>query len=249
MSMNRTFITAANVDPITKIMLHELADILDVGTIIGGDAINGYSITALPVAGKGVRQGAINISMSRDLAQDFVWDGNPDCAIKAQVYNYAANAANEGAVRGLDFSARNRGTNISWCNGGSINARNDSGKTCYSLIGIQTRLENYGTLETEAVGIDVNMSIENDTGAPVKDAIRVRNTDQSGMSACNSVLAISNTSTNGFTFLCDLSGLTAATGTLVSVSGTVPTNFSGRVKIKLPSGADAWIPCYSTSNE
>ena len=249
MSMNRNFITAANIDLITKGMFHELADTLDVGAITGGDAIDGYSITALPVAGKGVRQGAINISMTRNLAQDFVWDGNPDCGIKMQVYNLAANAANEGAVRGIDIAARNRGTNLSWCNGGSINARNDSGKTCYSLVGIQTRLENYGTLETEAVGFDINMSIENDTGAPIKDAIRVRNTDQSGMSACNSVLAVSNTSTNGFTYLLDLNGLTAAAGTLVSTGGTTPSNHVGRLRIVMPDGNPAWIPLYSTSNE
>ena len=117
------------------------------------------------------------------------------------------------------------------------------------MIGIQTRLENYGTLETEAVGIDVNMSIENDTGSPVKDGIRVRNTDASGMTACNSVLSVSNTSTNGFTHLFDLSGLTAANATLISTTGTAATSFAGRLKVKDASGASAWINLYSTSNE
>lgn len=223
--------------------------VLTTGTVDGGDSVLGNQIALAVNAGKGVRQGAINVQITRALGQDFTWDGNPDCGIKIIARNSAANAANEGAERGIDVQARNSGTNISWCNAANFNARNDSGKTAYQLQGITIRCENYGTLETEAVGLDVNMSIENDTGAPVKDAIRVRNTDASGMTACNSVLAVSNTSTNGFTSLLDLSGLTAANATLISTSGTAATSWAGRIKILDASGTAAWINIYSTSNE
>lgn len=219
------------------------------GNVLGGDQAEGNQVNLNALAGKGVRQGAINVTITRALGQDFTWDGNPDCGIKVIARNYAANAANQGAERGIDIQARNSGTNISWCNAGNFNARNDVGKTAYQLQGITIRCENYGTLETEAVGLDVNMSIENDTGAPVKDAIRVRNTDASGMTACNSVMAISNTSTNGFTSLLDLTGLTAANATLISTSGTAATTWAGRIKIFDASGTAAWINIYSTSNE
>jgi hypothetical protein len=110
-------------------------------------------------------------------------------------------------------------------------------------------LENYGTVETEAVGLDGNMSIENDTGSPTKQAIRVRNTDASGMTAVDSVLQVSHTSTNGFNALVDLDGTTAgAATTIVSTTGTDATSFSGRIRIVMPSGASGWINVYSTSN-
>ena len=219
------------------------------GVVAGGDPVLGNQINIAALAGKGVRQGALNVQITRALGQDFVWDGNPDCAIKAIARNYSANTAGVGAERGIDIQARNSGTNASWCNAASFNARNDSGKTTYQLQGVLIRLENYGTLETEAVGLDVNMSIENDTGAPVKDAIRVRNTDASGMTACNSVLSVSNTSTNGFSSLLDLTGLTAANATLISTSGTAASTWAGRIRILDASGAAAWVNIYSTSNE
>lgn len=224
-------------------------DIPDAIEILGGDSgrVVQYDVEAL--AGNGVRQGVVAIGLNRADGEDFTWDGNPDCAIKIGVTNRADNAANEGAARGIDISARNRGDNMSWCNGGSINARNDSGSTTYSLWGIMTRIENYGTCEAEAVGIDVNMSMESDTGAPDTYAIRVRNTDASSQPAIDAVLAISNTSTNGFTNLLDLSGLTAANGTITSTSGTAATVWAGRIRVLDASGTAAWINLYSTSNE
>jgi len=219
------------------------------GNVLGGDPVLGTQVNLNVLAGPGVRQGAINAQIIRALGQDFTWDGNPDCGIKVIARNYAANASNQGAERGIDIQARNSGTYTSWINSANFNARNDSGKTTGQLQGILIRCENYGTVSTEVVGLDVNMSVENDTGSPTKDAIRVRNTDQSGMTACNSVLSVSNTSTNGFTYLFDLDGLTAANATLVSTSGTDALDFAGRLKIKMPSGSSAWINLYSTSNE
>jgi hypothetical protein len=187
--------------------------------------------------------------MTRPLYNDVVWDGNPDTGLKLTARNFAANATSQGAVRGLDIAARNSGANESQVNSANFGARNDSGKTLDYLQGVNIRLENYGTLETEAVGLDVNMSIENDTGAPIKHAIRVRNTDASGMTAVGAVLAVSNTSTNGFNALVDMDGLTAGAGTtLVSTSGSAATNWIGRIRVVMPDSSSAWINLYATSN-
>jgi hypothetical protein len=220
-----------------------------VGDVKGGNTGVGSQFTTVALAGAPVRQGAVNVAMTRPLSNDVVWDGNPDCGLKLSARNYAANATNTGAVRGLDIAARNSGTNTSWVNSVNFGARNDSGKTTYTLTGITTRLENYGTVATEAIGLDVNMSIENDTGTPTKYGIRVRNTDASGMTAVGAVLAVSNSSTNGFNALVDLDGTTAgAATTMVSTTGTDATSFSGRIRIVMPSGASGWINVYSTSN-
>jgi hypothetical protein len=217
--------------------------------VLGGDSgrVVYYDVEAL--AGNGVRQGVIAISLNRASGEDFTWDGNPDCGIKVQVTNRAENDTNEGACRGLDVNARNRGDDASWCNGASLNVRNDSGSTVAQLWGIQTRIEDYGVISDKAIGLDVELSIEDDTGSPTRYGIQVRNTDQSSQSACDAVFAISNTSTNGFTNLFDLSGLTAANGTITSTSGTAATSFAGRLRILDASGTAAYINLYSTSNE
>jgi len=136
-------------------------------------------VSTLAGAG-GFRQGALNISVARQSGQSVTWDGNPDCALKILVTNYAANAAGEGACRAIDIQARNRGTNAGWVNSLNANVRNDSGKTTGSLSGIDIRIENYGTITTELVGININLSTENNTGAPLAYGLRIRNTDASG---------------------------------------------------------------------
>jgi hypothetical protein len=218
---------------------------LSVGaTVVGGDTGVG-SAFAVSAIGAPVRQGVVNVAIVRAVGATVAWDGNPDAAIKASARNYAANAANQGAVRGLDVTARNSGANASWANGGSISARNDSGKTAYQLIGIQTRIENYGTLETEAVGLDINLSVENDTGSPVKHAIRVRNTDGSGMGAVDAVIAISNTSTNGFKNLLDLDGITAGSDATLFSTAAVAATYAAKIRIIMPDGNPAWINVYT----
>jgi hypothetical protein len=111
------------------------------GVVSGGDAVLGNQVAISAPAGKGVRQGAENVQITRSLGADFTWDGNPDCAIKAIARNYAANTTNQGAERGIDIQARNSGTNISWVNAANFNARNDSGKTADQLLGIGVRVE------------------------------------------------------------------------------------------------------------
>jgi hypothetical protein len=214
----------------------------------GGDSPRAIMIDVDVLAGAGYRQGGLQIQIDRASGEDVTWDGNPDCGLKILANNRAANAANEGAVRGVDIAARNRGTNCGWCNAISAGVRNDSEKTAYQLIGIQTRLENYGTLETEAVGIDVNLSIENDTGSPTKTGIQVRNTDASGMGAVDEVIKVSHTSTNGFTNLVNFAG---ATGDVIA-TGSLKDSDDADIKCdaKIPvvwNGTTYYIAAYDTA--
>ncbi len=202
----------------------------------------------------GLRQGGVDLNLERASDQPFIatWDGNPDCGLSIVANNRASNldgATLIGAVRALNLQARNRGTNVAWVKTVELNARNDSGKNTNSLHGMHIRIENYGTVNDDLVGLDIELSCENDTGSPTKDAILVRNTDLSGMSVVGSVIKLSNTSTNGFGALLDLTGIAAANGTLISTSGTDATTFAGRIRIVDASGTAAWINLYSTSNE
>jgi hypothetical protein len=209
----------------------------------GGDSPCGekWNVEALAGAG-GFRQGAIQINVNRASGESVTWDGNPDCGLKIIVTNRAANAANEGATRALDVQARNRGTNASWCNAINANVRNDSGKTAYILTGQRIRCENYGTVETELVGIDVELSCENDTGAPLKYGVRVRNTDASGMGAADAALHVSHTSTNGFAAFAHLA---TAVGDGAVGSTTTPTGAATEALIVKIGTNLRYIPCYA----
>ena len=219
------------------------------GSVAGGNTGSGSQFATVALPGLPVRQGAINVAMTRPLYNDVLWDGNPDTGIKVNARNYAANATNQGSIRGIDIVARNSGTNSSQVDAAAFGARNDSGKVTYSLHGVDVRLENYGTVETECVGVDVNMSIENDTDVPLTFAYRARNTDASGQPAVQAVMSVSHTSTNGFGALASFVGTTAgAATTIVSTSGTDATTFGGRIRIVLPNGTPAWINVYTTSN-
>jgi hypothetical protein len=198
---------------------------------------------------KGARQGAVAIQLDRTSGYAMTaWDGNPDCGLKIAVNNRAANGTSANGVRAFDIQARNRSTNA-WVKTMELNCRNDSGAETVSLYGLHIRCENYGTVGTDIIGLDIEMSSENDTSSPTKDAIVIRNTDASGMTAVGSVIKLSNTSTNGFTNLFDLTGLTAANSTLISTSGTEATTFAGRLRILDAAGSAAYINLYSTSGE
>lgn len=221
----------------------------------GGDSPKALLVDVDVLTGTaGYRQGAIQVTIDRAVGQQFTagWDGNPDNGVKIIANNRANNldGVNEiGGIRALDAQARNRGTNLAWVKAIEFNGRNDSGCTVDSLSVVHLRAENYGTVNDSIVALDIEMSSENDTSSPTKQAILVRNTDLSGMTVVDSVLAVSNTSTNGFGALVDLTGLTAANGTLISTSGSAATTWAGRIRVLDAAGAAAWINIYSTSGE
>ena len=210
---------------------------------VGGDSGRGIRLELTVLAGGGFRQGAHSISMERAVGQDHVWDGNPDAGLKIGATNRAANASSEGAVRGLDISARNRGDNLAWAHGGNINARNDSGSSIDELQGIGTRIENYGALATSIIGIDVNLSDESNAGgAHTVHGIRIRNTDQSAQPVVDAALLISHTSTNGFDALIEAA---AAAGDGFVVSTATPSGAATHAMIVEINGTKGYIPVYA----
>lgn len=217
----------------------------------GGDSAKGLSIDVdVEACAGGFRQGGLNVDVTRASGQDFTaaWDGNPDCGIKVIAKNSAVNAADRGAVRGIDVQARNSGTNLAWAYAANFNARNDSGKTIDGLIGVQIRIEDYGDIDTEAIGLDVNMSIENDGGSPAKSAVRIRNTDASGMTAVRDIFLISHTSTNGFTYLFNFADASGASVSLGSLTDSAAGDVACDAKIAVYfNGAAYWIPLFNTA--
>jgi hypothetical protein len=212
----------------------------------GSDSATGFSLLQEVLTGtKAFRQGALNVQINRAAAEaDSVWDGNPDCGIKLIATNRATgNVAAEGAVRGIDVQGRNRGTNINWVNGANVNARNDSGMTASSLWGIMIRVENYGTVNTDIVGLDVNLSDENDTGTHTKHGILIRNTDASAQAAADAAIKVSHTSTNGFTAFAELA---AAGDGYAAASNAVSSGTTEALVVKI--GANLrYIPCYAAA--
>ena len=211
----------------------------------GGDSPKGFSILQEVKSGTGAfRQGALNLQLNRAAAEaDSVWDGNPDCALKLIATNRATgNVASEGAIRGIDAQARNRGTNINWVNAANLNARNDSGMQAVSLWGLMIRVENYGNVGTDVVGIDVNLSDENANVDPhTTHGILIRNTDQSGMPAADAAIKVSHTSTNGFDAFAELA-TNAGDGAVASIA-TPAGDTTEALIVKI--GANLrYIPCY-----
>jgi len=194
--------------------------------------------------GAEIRRGVIQVEMWR--SSSFDWAGSPDVAFKSEINSSAANASG-GAIRSIDTTARNRGDDMTWIHGIHAGVRNDSGSTCPELIGLSTRVENYGVMATQMMGIDVNMSCENDDGAGAKIGIQVRNTDASARTAVDDVLKISHTSTNGFT---NLFNFAAATGDCVAAgslddSATADIQCDYRITCVI-NGTTFYIPGYDT---
>lgn len=214
----------------------------------GGDSARSLYVTNACQSGTGAyRQGALAVSLTRAADQaDSVWDGNPDTAVNISARVTAANAASEGAVRGLQVASRNSGTDINWVLGVNVSARNDSGKQAVQVHGMDIRIENYGNVGTEIVGLDINLSDENSNTDPhTKHGLRIRNTDQSGMGAVDAAIHVSHTSTNGFDAFAQFA---EATGDGVVASAAEPAgNTTHALIIKI--GEDlGYIPVYAASS-
>lgn len=214
-------------------------------TIAGSDSANTMLVDSQPVAGvKAFRQGALKVTLTKAAAEaDTTWDGNPDTAFTATARNNATgNVASEGAIRGANIQGRNDGTNINWVLGLNLNGRNSSGKTAVSVHGLDVRCEQYGTVGTETVGIDVNLSDEGAANAHVRYGIRVRNTDQSAQSAATSAFHVSHTSTNGFSAFAHLA---TNSGDGAVASTTTPAGAATEALIVKIGSNLRYIPCYA----
>jgi hypothetical protein len=214
----------------------------------GGDSSRGLYVQLAALSGTGAyRQGALAVSLSRASGQqDSVWDGNPDTAVNISARNSASNATSEGAVRGLQVQGRNSGANINWVLGINVNARNDSGKQAVQVHGQDIRIENYGNVATEIVGLDINLSDENSNSDPhTKHGLRIRNTDASGMGAVDAAILISHTSTNGFT---SFASFATATGDGCVASVAEPSGNTTHAIIFDVGGTPIYVPGYAAAS-
>ena len=195
--------------------------------------------------GAEMRRGAITIDIWR--SDDFAWAGSPDAGIKISVDNAADNSDASGAIRSIDTTARNRGNDINWVHGIHAGVRNDSGSNCYEIVGFSTRVENYGVMNTQCMGIDVNLSIESDDGAGSKTGILVRNTDQSAQTAVDEVIKISHTSTNGFEHLINFAGASGESIASGSLKNSDESDIKADARIKIVWNTNTYyLPAYNT---
>ena len=223
-----------------------IADPITTVTEAGGDAAIGREIAVAGLAGtQAYRQGALNVQFGRAAAQaDTVWDGNPDTGVLIQARTYATgNAASVGAIRGLNVIGRNSGTNVNWVLGVNVSARNDSGMQAVQVHGQDIRIENYGNVATEIVGLEITLSDENSNVDPhTKHGLRIRNTDASGMGAVDAAIQVSHTSTHGFTAF---AAFAAATGDGVVANVAIPDGNTSHALIISIAGTPYYIPVFA----
>jgi len=102
---------------------------------------------------EGARQGALAVSLSRDVAISGTWDGNADIALKLASTNYVANGA-KGRVCGGEILSRNRGT-CSDVQGLVITGENYVGATnvAVDLQGLKVVLKNNGVVAGLSTGL------------------------------------------------------------------------------------------------
>ena len=200
----------------------------------------------LEPTGPEMRRGAISIDIWRT-ADMATWAGSPDTGIKIQLDCVATNSDGSGAVRSIDTTARNRGADISWIHGIHAGVRNDSGSNCYEIVGLSTRVENYGVLNTQCMGLDVNMSIESDDGGGSKTGILVRNTDLSAQTAVDEVIKISHTSTNGFVNLINFAGASGESIASGSLKNSDDADIKADARIKIVWNSNTYyLAAYDT---
>ncbi len=221
-------------------------------SVAGSGSARALLVDCDPLAGTdGFRAGAIGITMDRAIGQDFAggWDGNPDTAFRVRQANRAVNAVSRGAAQGIDIEGRNRDNGIvAWARGGFISGRNDNLGEVDNLWGLFIRCENNGQINTEAIGLDVDMSIDDDTGNPTTTAIRIRSNGIVAPAILDQVFLISHAQANGWDNLFYFNAVTGdcvEAGTLTkSGAGDVECDFRAKCSV---NGVDYWIPMFNTA--
>jgi hypothetical protein len=223
-------------------LLHDVGEqkVYVLRTLAGGGNSYGVHVDTDVLAGTdGFRQGAIGIVMDRAVGQDFAggWDGNPDTGLRIRQANRAVNAVSRGGAQGFDVEGRNRANGIlASARGGYVAGRNDATGEVDFLWGPSPRCENNGQINTEAIGLDVDMSIDDDTGNPATTAIRIRSNGIVAPAVLDQVFLISHAQANGWTNLFNFNSLT---GDTVSAGDLEPAHAPDGTSI----GADAYITC------
>lgn len=209
----------------------------------------------------GARQGALAIEVNR--AADKVltsWDGNPDCGLKIQAKNRAANGT-DGGTRGIDVNARNRDSGTqSWINAIYATAEHD-GSSLASMSGIEVNTKSTATLTGDAIGIRIH---DQSTVAPTGNHYGLKLTAQYNLTREFALFVDSDlgTWTNGLSFngnvtnVLDFESSDGTNGAKTSVGAnqyaiTAPTTADGLIKVDI-AGTSYWIPVFdadSVTNE
>jgi hypothetical protein len=127
------------------------------GAIAGGNSNSSNPLLKVDAdtddVANGVRQGALFIGLNRPSTNALTsWDGNPDCALKIQAYNRAANGS-DGGTRGIDVNARNRDSGTeSWINTIYATAENSANTIDTSTVG-EFHMKNNGVVSTAHYGV------------------------------------------------------------------------------------------------
>ncbi len=177
-----------------------------------------------------------------------------DAIIKMSYSNYAQNDSNF-IMRGMNSAITNRPLGeLGMLEGAAYGAQNKGTGIAPIIRGMTIRAENYGTNADEFGVLDINSSDEVGA-ATLRYALRLRNTDASGVAAMGSALLVSSSATNGFDNVITVQNkadtfvdFDDATGNVAGESGSAATTWKFRVKVVSPDGTDCWINAYSTSN-
>lgn len=135
--------------------------------------------------------------------------GDSNSAIfRISVSNYAAHDGNF-ILRGTNIAVTNRSGGTMGRLENFLGVQNKSGGTVPILHGATVIAENYGTVATLSMAMDIISRDENDTSRTYAGVIRLRNDDRSGQSALDSAIDIdSHGSSGGFDLLIDGAGAT-----------------------------------------
>lgn len=216
----------------------------------------------------GVKTRGIDIDLERPTAVVVNGDSR-DQALKINIVNEVAGHAAGYFIRGIDCQAKQdvSGGTISAIYGANITAYNDVGTVTDAYV-LRLGMKNNGTASTSFYGLYIEDESQG-TNSGVHYGIYLTTANYNPGGGRDAAMFIDSQNTSGWTngidfngamtssiaindvptYFLDLSGCTGTNDTITSDSGSAATTWKARIKVKTDDGTDAWINCYSTSNE
>lgn len=204
----------------------------------------------------GCRQGALHVELGRSETQ-IDHDGNPDVAVKITNSDWQ-DGGTMGRIRGMDIKAQNDGDNgnsTEWIN--TILATAEcatSQANAGDMTVAEFHLKNNGVITGSNVGVIIQDESQGAFGTTYGLIIKssayamTRNAAIQISSLAGSWTAALDIN-DALTYLVDLDGCDGGNGEITSDSGSECTSWKARIKVKTDDGSDAWINCWTTSNE
>jgi len=216
----------------------------------------------------GVKTRGIDIDLERPTAVVANGDSR-DQALKISIKNEVAGHAAGYFIRGIDCQAKQdvSGGTISAIYGANITAYNDTG-TVLEAYALRLGMKNDGTATNSFYGLYIQDESQG-TNNGVHYGIYLTTANYNPGGGRDAAMFIDSMNTTGWTngidfngvmtssiaisdvptYFLDLSGCTGTNATITSDSGSAATTWKARIKVKTDDGTDAWVNCYSTSNE